>query len=58
MIDNLTWPLVAKGMENRDAKGDAVDVITEEAPLQAASMHLATDIIQNAHSHLRGDVLE
>jgi hypothetical protein len=58
MVNDLARPLVAECMEDRDRKDDPVHVIVKESPLETASMQLAADIIQDAKSHLKRDVLK
>ena len=45
-------------MEDRDCKDDVMQEMLKESPLEATSVKLAANIIQNTNRHLRWDVLK
>jgi hypothetical protein len=58
MIDDLTWPLMSKGVEYGNPKGQPMKVRLQEIPLHATAMHLASDIVQQANPEAEGEVLK
>jgi len=45
MIDDLTRPLMTKSIENGNNEYQAMDIILEKAPFEAAIMELTSNIV-------------
>jgi crotonobetainyl-CoA:carnitine CoA-transferase CaiB-like acyl-CoA transferase len=45
-------------MEDRDAEDDSWEDLFEKAPLFATPVQLASDVVQNPHSHMAREVFE
>ena len=58
VINDLTWPLMSKGVKYGDPKGQPVEVRLQEIPLHATAMHLAADIVQQADFESEWEMLK